>query len=107
MVRMINFLTLMQLIARALRFFLPWVGRILMFMAGFILTSVISFWSGVPSMVERIANEWLDRAVAAGFPTQWDRRLYFTFYYLAFLMVVFGWVILSFITVWIVNLIFR
>ncbi len=107
MVRMINFLTLMQLIHRALRFFLPWVGKIIMFMVSFILTSVISFWSGVPTMVERIANEWLDRAVASGFPTQWDRRLYYTFYWLAFLMVVVGWVILSFITVWAVNLIFR
>jgi len=104
---MINFLTLMQLLSRAVRFFLPWIGRILMFMAGFILTSVITFWSGVPTMVERIANEWLDRAVSSGFPTQWDRRLYFTFYYLAFLMIVCGWVTLSYTTVWIINLIFN
>lgn len=107
MVRMINFLTLMNLIYRALRFFLPWVGRILMFMVSFILTSVISFWSGVPTMVDRIANDWLDRAVHAGFPTIWDRRLYYTFYCLAFLMVIVGWVTLSYITIWIVNLIFR
>lgn len=106
MVRMINFLTLMQLISRTLRFFLPWVGRIVLFMVSFILTSVFSFWSGVPAVVERIANEWLDRAVAAGFPTQWDRRLFFTFKYLAFGMILLGWVILSHITVWIVNLIF-
>lgn len=96
----------MQLISRTLRFFLPWVGRIVLFMVSFILTSVFSFWSGVPTVVERIANEWLDRAVAAGFPTQWDRRLFFTFKYLAFSMILLGWVILSYITVWIVNLIF-
>ena len=107
MVRMINFLTFMQLITHALRMFLPWVGRIIMFMVSFILASVISFWGGVPRTVERIANEWLDRAVANGFPTEWDRRLYFVFYYLAFAMVVIGWVILSHITVGIVNLIFR
>ncbi len=106
MVRVINFLTLLQLINRALRFFLPWVGRIIMFMIGFILTSVISFWSGVPSIIEKIANEWLDRAVTAGFPTQWDRQLFFTFRYLAFAMILLGWVILSFITVGIVHLIF-
>jgi hypothetical protein len=104
---MINFLTLMELIAKALRFFLPWIGRIIIFMVSFILTSVVSFWGGVPATANSIANEWLDRAVAAGFPTQWDGRLYFTFYYLALLMVVVGWVVLSFITVWIVNLIFR
>lgn len=106
MVRMINFLTLMQLISRALRFFLPWVGRILLFMVSFILTSVFSFWGGVPAIVERIANEWLDRAVATGFPTQWDRQLFFTFRFLAFGMILLGWVTLSFFTVWIVNLIF-
>lgn len=106
MVRMINFLTLMQLISQVLRFFLPWIGRIIMFMVGFILTSVISFWSGVPLIIERIANEWLDRAVLAGFPTRWDRHLFFTFRFLAFAMILLGWVMLSFITVWIVNLIF-
>jgi len=103
---MINFLTLMQLISKALRFFLPWVGRIIMFMVGFILTSVISFWGGVPAMADRIANEWLDRAVRAGFPTQWDRNLFFTFKTLAFAMILLGWVILSLLTVWILDLIF-
>jgi hypothetical protein len=103
---MINFLTLMKLINEVLRWFIPWVGRIVMFMVGFILTSVVSFWSGVPAVVERIANEWLDRAVAARFPTQWDRHLFFTFRILAFSMILLGWVVLSFITVGIVNLIF-
>jgi len=96
----------MQLISQVLRFFLPWIGRIIIFMVSFILTSVISFWSGVPIIIERIANEWLDRADAARFPSEWDRQLFFTFKFLAFVMIVLGWVILSFITVWIVNLIF-
>ena len=107
MVRMINFLTLMKLIRDILNWFLPWVGRIIIFMVSFILTSVFGFWSCVPSIVERIANDWLDRAVVAGFPTQWDRQLFFSFRFLAFVMILLGWVILSFITVWIVNLIFR
>lgn len=107
MVRMINFLTLMKLIRDAWNWFLPWMGRLVLSMAVFIATSVVTFWGGVPAMVTRIANEWLDRAVSAGFPTQWDRRLYFTFYVLAFGMIVCGWVTLSYITVWLVNLIFR
>lgn len=107
MVRMINFLTLMKMIRDGWNWFLPWVGRILLFMASFILTSVISFWGGVPEMVTRIANEWVGRAVFAGFPTQWDRELYYTFYTAAFFMIVCGWVTLSYLTVWIVNLIFR
>ena len=105
MVSMINFLRLTQLTYRALRVVLPWIGRVILFMASFILMSVFAFWTGVPQTTERIANEWLDRAVAAGFPTVWDRRMYFTFRVVAFAMIVLGWVILSYITVWLVHLI--
>src|SRR5574341_200420 len=101
MVPMINFLRLTQLTYRAMRVVLPWVGRIILFMVSFILSSGLSCWGGVPQTTDRIANEWLDRAVAAGFPTVWDRRLYFTFRILAFAMIIVGWVILSYMTVWI------
>lgn len=102
---MINVLRLTQLVYRASRVFLPWIGRIILFMVGLIITSALSFWSGIPQTTDRIANEWLDRAVANGFPTIWDRRLYFTFRILAFAMILLGWVILSYITVWLVHLI--
>lgn len=107
MVRMINFLTLAKLIRDAFNWFLPWIARFFVAMLSFMLTLLISFWGGVPARVDQMANEWLDRAYLGGFPTQWDRRLYWTFYCLAFVMLIVGWVILSFITVWIVQLIFR
>jgi len=102
----VNFLRLIQLIYRALRVVLPWIGRIIMFMVNLIMTSLLSFWGGVPQKTEQIANEWLDRAVANGVPTAWDRQMYFTFRVVAFAMIVVGWVILAHITVWIVHLIF-
>lgn len=105
MVRMIRFMKLMELTARAIRFFTPWIARVFMFILGLIATSVISFWGNVPSTVRNIADEWLDRAVKSGFPTQWDRHLYYVLSVLAYAMVVLGWVILSFLTVWIVHLI--
>ena len=105
MVRMNIFLELMERIGRALRFFLPWIARLIAFMVSFILTSVFTFWRNTPQTVERIANEWLDRATANGFPTQWDRRLYFVFYYLAWAMIVLGWITLSFLTMSLVVLI--
>lgn len=94
MVRMIHFLRLMQLISRAARMFLPWVGRLILFMLGFMATTIFSFWGGVPKAVGAIADNWLDRAVISGFPTQWDRRLYYVLYCLAFSMIILGWIIL-------------
>lgn len=97
---------LLEITARMVRFFAPWVGRVFMFILGLIVTSVISFWGNVPTTVQRIADEWLDRAVMSGFPTQWDRRLYYVLSGVAYVMIVFGWVFLSYFTVWLVNLIF-
>ena len=84
----------------------PIVFRAFLFTAGVIATTVTSIWVGIPTAVSRIANEWLDRAVIAGFHTQWDRQFYYVLWLMAFLTVIAGWVLLSFITVWIVNLIF-
>ncbi|MBE0649911.1 MAG: hypothetical protein IH595_03620 [Bacteroidales bacterium] len=69
-------------------------------------TAIASLWVGVPQATNRIANEWIERAVAAGFPTIWDEKLYYTIRIVAFLTIVVGWVLLSFVTVWIVKWIF-
>ena len=106
MVRTYYFIRIFDYITRVIRFFVPWVARAFMFFVVLIATSVLTFWSGVPRRVDQIANEWLDRAVLAGFPTEWDSHLYHVLWALGLLMVIVGWVILSFITVWIVHLIF-
>lgn len=106
MQRTYYFIRISEYVTRVIRFFVPWVARAFLFILGIIATGVITFWSGVPSRVDRIANEWLDRAVLAGFPTEWDRPLYYTLWVLGLIMVIAGWVILSFITVWIFHLIF-
>ena len=107
MTRAVNFLQLMQLTTHAIRMFVPWILRITLFMVSFIVVSIISFWSNVPQTVSGIANEWLDRATLAGFPTRWDSRLYRVYYVLAFGMIVLGWIVLSYLTIWIVGLIFH
>ena len=104
MVRMIRFLRLMQLITHALQMFLPWIGRMFLFMLGFIATTVAAFWGRVPAMCSQIADDWVDRAVAAGFPTLWSRRIYQIFWGLAFLMLLVGWVGLSLLTLGLINL---
>ena len=106
MVRVIRILELSDYIIRIIRFFVPWIVRIILFMLSSILTSIITFWRGVPTTTSRIADEWLDRAFLAGFPSVWHPQLYWTFRVLALVMIVFGWVISSYITVWAINLIF-
>lgn len=106
MVRMIRFMQLAEYCIRIIRFFTPWVVRTGMFILGLILISVISFWSGVPNTVSKIANQWLSRATNSGFPTIWDDHLYDVLSALAYMMIVCGWVFLSYLTVWVINLIF-
>jgi hypothetical protein len=96
----------MQLLTHAARMFLPWIGRLIMFMLNLIGVMVASFWGGVPKAVSAIADNWLDRAVMGGFPTQWDRNLYYVFWALAFGMILLGWIVLSYVTVWLVRLLF-
>jgi hypothetical protein len=104
MVRLINFLRFIQLSTWAMRQFIPWVRRMTMHMASYIFVTVITFWGGVPSKVDAIANEWLDRAHLAGFPGDQLPRLYWVFYVLAFGMIVLGWIGMSFLTVFIIHL---
>ncbi len=106
MVRVIQLIRIMEFTARVIRFFTPWVVRTFMFILGIMTTGVITFWGNIPQMVRRIADEWLDRAVLSGFPTQWDRHLYYVLSALAYLMLVFGWIFLSYSTVWFVGLLF-
>jgi len=90
----------------AIRLATPWIVRVFLVTVMSCLTALAGFWIGVPAAVDKIANEWLDRAVLAGFPTQWDRYLYWVLRVLAFLTIVFGWIVLSFITVFIVKRLF-
>jgi len=97
---------LIQRILHAVRIAFPWLVKAFLFTVRLVSLTVASIWTGIPSSVERIANEWLTSAVLAGFPTQWSRYLYYALYALAFTTVITGWILLSYITVWTVNLIF-
>ena len=106
MVRIERFLRIVALAGFISRTVFPVIGNVILFALRLIAMAVISLWIGVPNAVENIANEWLDRAVIAGFPTQWDKQLYYSLWFIGLVTIVIGWVIFSFITVWIVKLIF-
>jgi hypothetical protein len=106
MVRLERFLRVLRLIWHAVRLVAPLVWGAFLFTARLIAVAVISLWIGVPKSLDNMANDWLDRAVIAGFPTLWDRQLYYFFWCLGLVTVVTGWVLFSFITVGVVHLIF-
>jgi len=97
---------LIQLIISVVRLATPWIIRAIVVAVELILTTLVSIWVGIPNAVEQIALDWQGRAIDAGFPRIWDRRLYLVLWWAAFLTVILGWILLSFMTVFIVNLLF-
>ncbi len=82
-------------------FAVPWVVKIVLFMARTVWLAVAAFWVGVPRGVERIATDWMGRVVAAGFTTEFDTPLYYLFKVIAYVMILAGWVLFAYLTVWI------
>lgn len=68
-----------------------------------VILTVASTWSGIPPAVRTISEEWLRRAIEAGFPTIWENRLRFILRSLVILTMLFGWIVMSFMTVFIVR----
>jgi len=89
------------------RFLIPWLLRVAWFTLIFIGISIASIWTGIPTAVRKIANNQLDRAVAAEFPTELDKAFYFTACIVSFLIFVSGWILTSYLTMLIVRWILR
>jgi hypothetical protein len=70
------------------------------------MKNFVNLWRGVPKTTEKIADECLDNALAAGWPTIHDRYLYWTVRVVTFVVFVIEWVGFSFVTVFIVRWIF-
>lgn len=85
------------------RFFAPWVWGVIRFTCLLVAVTMVSFWRGVPQNISLIASEWQVRANNGGFPMTWNRELYYVLWALAFVTVILGWVVLSYITVWLVG----
>ena len=68
-----------------------------------VLLTIASIWSGIPLAVRTISEEWLKKAIEAGFPTIWENELRFVLRALVVLTMVFGWVVMSFTTTFIVR----
>lgn len=88
---------------RLMQMVVPFVFGALRQTVWLMVTGGAGFWSGVPKVVNRIADEWTARACAAGIATKYDSRLYRVMQFTAFLTFLTGWILSSYLTVWIIN----
>ena len=88
-----------------IRFTVPWIVRAFGFTLKLIATTVVALWIRVPTMVRKIADDCLDTAVDAGFPTRYDRYLYYAVCVTALLTIIAGWIVLAYLTVWFIGVI--
>ena len=81
----------------------PGVWGVLTATVNAVVLTLVSIGTGVPQAVKTISEEYLQRAIAAGFPTIWERQLRFILRMLVILTMLFGWIVLSFMTVFMVE----
>jgi hypothetical protein len=68
-----------------------------------VILTLVSIGTGIPPAVRTISEEYLQRAIKAGFPTIWESELRFILQTLVVLTMLFGWIVMSFMTVFIVR----
>src|SRR5687767_10637373 len=107
MVRRLN--DLLRLMRNTVFFFqlsFPWVRGAFLFTLWLMTTSLVTFSLGVRTALDRIADDFLDQADRARFPSRWASQLYRLIWVLALVTVVAGWICLSYLTVFLTQLIF-
>ena len=95
-----------SLLVRLTRMAIPWVIRILGWMANLAVISAVSIWVGVPQAVARITEGWVEDARKLGIPPEYEWLVFYPSTLIAIAALLLGWVIIAFITVIVVNLIF-
>lgn len=86
-----------------IRIVTPWVVKFVLFVGRLIISTVCAFWTGVPTAVRRIVDNWMERAWEAGVPTEYGDVLNWIFKIIAYVMVFSGWIGLSYLTVFLLS----
>lgn len=88
------------------RFFLPLLWGFLVDLFKLVVLAQVNYFRNIPETTRNMANEWRIKAAAYGWPSQLDKALYYGGRVAAFLMLLVGWIINAYLTVWLLNLIF-
>lgn len=98
---------LARIINNIIRFLIPWAIRGAGWVFGRYVLALATVFSGFPVSARRIADVWVDRAVAAGFPTRYIETLYRVTIIAAWIDLIVAWVISSYITIWLMRFLWR
>jgi hypothetical protein len=98
---------LVRIMNNVIRFLVPWAFRGAGWVFGCFVLSLTSVFTGFPVAAPRIADAWVDRAVAARFPTRYVRTLYRIMFVVAWIDLIVAWVVASYVTVWLMRVVWR
>lgn len=94
-------------VVRAIISIAPYVFKVLYYVLMLMLTSLVTILRNLPDNINEVAKHWqMEAVVRYDFPQQYERQLQFVNQMVATFTFVAGWVLLAFLTVWIVGLIF-
>jgi hypothetical protein len=69
-------------------------------------TTAAAIVRGIPGAVEEMANDWIENASMEGFPNEFDTYLFYAAEAVAVIVIFIGWVLLSYVTVFVIRWIF-
>lgn len=98
---------LVRLIAKFVVWIAPYVWRFARMLFFLTITAISSIYLGVPTAVNRIADNWIEEATAAGLPIGYHRWLRIGARVVASITLFLGWMALASLTVFILRLIFH
>ena len=94
-------------VMRAIIFILPYIFRVLYYVLMLMLTSAVTILKGLPDKINQVAKHWqMEAVVRYKFPTQYERYLLYVNQIVATFTFVLGWVLIAYLTIWVLGLIF-
>jgi hypothetical protein len=71
-----------------------------------VIMTISSLWVGVPQATTTMATDLTESILGRGLPENWRGSIFGACRVFSILLIITGWIIFAYITVWIVNLIF-
>ena len=83
-----------------IRFATPWAVRMILFSLTvsiqLSMLALLATYKGIEPVAQKIAEDWTQRAIVAGFPYLWETKLLKVFYAIAIITIFAGWLLIGF-----------
>jgi hypothetical protein len=88
------------------KYITPWILRAFWVMVQVMVLAAASLWLGTPRVVDRIAGSLVAEAVGKNLPENLDTILYWIACGVAVVEIVMSWILLSYLTMFVLGLLF-